>query len=116
MHERVSFPGVDYLRTPVSCCRFNFGTSTGTVNIWEGTTALPCTPITQWKDASIICTLPAGVGAKLPMIVTTLASSQTSTFNFSYAAPVIFSVSPPNYPTVGGATIVLSGNSFGKAC
>lgn len=85
-----------------------FRSSLGTVTLGGNT----C-PVTSWNGATILCTLPAGQGANLNLIVTTSAGDKATNTQFSYSAPTITSIAPLTGPTVGGTSITVLGNNFG---
>jgi large repetitive protein len=92
----------------------NFGEVPGAVHI-GGISGEPCEPIISWNDSEIVCTIPAGQGANLPVIVRVAESEQTSnTLPFSYDPPFIESMEPASTPTYG-SQLVLVGQNFGEA-
>ncbi|MGC3958876.1 MAG: IPT/TIG domain-containing protein [Verrucomicrobiota bacterium] len=87
-----------------------FGTN-GTVTI-GGNNAFVAS--TNWSDTEIQCTLPAGQGTNVPVIVTS-GGQASAPGHFSYFPPGIVNVSPLTGPTAGGATITLTGTNFGTS-
>jgi len=73
-------------------------------------------PVTSWTDTSISCTVPAGQGMNLPIVVknTAGASDPATSPKFTYMKPSISSVTPSSIPTSGGQ-ITLSGVNFGTS-
>ena len=63
----------------------NYGTTTGVVTVG----GINC-PVTSWGDQQILCTLPAGSGAGLFIIVTAFTQASNS-WPFSYNIPSITS-------------------------
>lgn len=89
----------------------NFGQS-GTVMIGSGTCTL-LTPGTSWAFGQIVCLLPPGQGANLPVVLTVGGQVPVVTPTFSYLPPAINQVSPQSGPTQGGQTVTLFGVNFG---
>lgn len=84
----------------------NFGSS-GQVDF--GST--PC-PVSSWSDSQVTCTAPEGLGENIPVKV--LVGGQSSNaMSFSYDAPTLVGVTPSVGPLAGGASLTLSGSSFG---
>lgn len=73
-----------------------------------------CTASTV-THVQILCTVAAGMGTALPVKVTVLDRSTTTSASlvFNYNAPVITAVTPLNSPTSGGGTMTITGTSFG---
>ena len=87
-------------------------------------TILQCDEISQWTHDAIICIVPEGSGVNLAVRVHTIegvASDLTADARFSFASPIITSVSPKTGPTAGGASgsgersITIRGRNFGMA-
>ena len=90
-----------------------FGQSFGTSGIITiGGVVCPILPST-YTQASIQCQLPVGQGANLPVVLSS-GSLNSPPYFFSYAAPVISSLSPNTGPTSGNIPITITGNSFGS--
>jgi hypothetical protein len=64
-----------------------------------------------WTDANITCVLPEGTGTFLPVLVT-VDGQISNSWNLSYAAPVVSSITPGNSPTTG-TRLTINGNGFG---
>jgi hypothetical protein len=94
--------------TTITITGHNFGLS-GSVSI-GGLSA----PITQggYSHTAITCTLPAGQGTNLPVVVTSAGRSSNSGL-FSYNPPAITGISAASYPTSGGTLITITGSNFG---
>ncbi len=88
----------------------NFGTS-GTVTV--GGNACPPTG-SAFSHTSIQCTVPAGSGANVPIVVT-VGGQTTSVSTFAYNGPSITSITPTTGTTGGNIQITLQGNSFGTS-
>lgn len=68
-----------------------------------------------YTDTSIICSLPAGQGQSVPLIVT-VSGTDSNTLLFSYSNPVITSINPTSRVTgPGTSTLTLTGTSFGTS-
>ncbi len=74
------------------------GTSLGAVvgNIIVTVGVAPCTPVGSASHTSVTCTLPAGQGRSLPVVIVTASqsSSGSTPVFFNYTSPTITSVSP----------------------
>jgi hypothetical protein len=72
------------------------GSSLGgtTSNILVTVGGAPCSPIGSATHTAVTCTLPAGQGQNLPVVVTTAAQASASSIVFSYDAPTFSVVSP----------------------
>lgn len=88
----------------------NFGFS-GSVSV--GTLNAPVTS-GGYSHTRIICTLPEGQGANLPVVVTSAQRSSNSV-SFSYTPPAITGITPASGPTAGGSLITLTGSNFGTS-
>ncbi len=78
----------------------DFGATAGSVTV-DGAAC----PVLTWSDGEITCTLPAGTGVDVPVIVVDAAGTSSNTALFSYvAAP------PPAVPGLGaiGAALLVS--------
>ena len=64
-------------------------------------------------DDQIECTLPAGAGNNLDVVVT--INGQTAEGKFNYDPPSISEIGPTTAPAAGGALINISGEDFGDA-
>ena len=73
--------------------------------------------VSSTKDSAIVCTLPAGVGALLPVQLTINGFGVTvpSSATFSYAAPVVQSITPTVRLTTGNTSLTISGDCFGTS-
>ncbi|MGC3958877.1 MAG: IPT/TIG domain-containing protein [Verrucomicrobiota bacterium] len=65
-------------------------------------------------NTQIFCTLPAGQGTNVPVIVTS-GGVASAAANFTYDLPAVTNVSPAIGPTPGGITVTLEGNNFGTS-
>lgn len=72
-------------------------------------------PITSQTDTAIQCTLPAGMGANVPIVGDIGNGRSTNTLTFSYAPPMITSVAPVTGPAAGGITLTINGINFGSS-
>jgi hypothetical protein len=74
-----------------------------------------CTPVgSGWGHSIIQCTLPAGQGANVPVLVES-GSLFSNTLNFSYALPTLTSVTCADVWAYGGTEMTLTGTNFGPA-
>jgi len=72
-----------------------------------------CTDFSH-THTTIVCYLPAGMGATNAVIVTQAGGQEsTNSVNFAYNPPVISSLNPTSSPTNGGGNLVISGSNFG---
>jgi hypothetical protein len=71
-------------------------------------------PVTVQSHTSITCTVPAGVGANQPVVVT-VGGQTSNTLSFSYNAPSLTGIAPASGGTAGGAAMTISGTSFGAS-
>jgi hypothetical protein len=88
----------------------NFGLS-GTVSIGGQSASITAG---GYSHTTITCTLPAGQGANLPVIVTS-AGRASNSVPFSYNPPAITGISVSAGPTAGGTLITLTGSNFGTS-
>ncbi len=78
-----------------------------------------CTDFARWTHDTIVCVVSAGQGINLPITVEVAGQlSAAGTATFSYAAPIILSVTPPSGPTAGSVpaapiSITVRGENFG---
>lgn len=72
-----------------------------------------CPPVEAASHSSVACALPEGEGVDLPLVVN--VSGQSANASFSYDPPTIDEIRATSFPTVGGETLTLSGESFGLA-
>jgi len=86
----------------------NFGT-TATVTIGSASCS---SPTVSNGGTRIVCTVPAGSGSRT---LTVTVSSQTDTFPFIYAAPLLSSLTTTSYSTAGGSVLTIAGTSFGDS-
>lgn len=63
--------------------------------------------------AQLTCLMPVGQGNNLVVGLTTSGGQVSNTTRFSFNAPSILSVVPPNGLTTGGYTVTIYGASFG---
>lgn len=84
------------------------GTSLGVSDIVVTVGGQPCAVQVATSHTQITCTLPAGQGANLPVIVTTGSQASNTNVFFSYSPPTINTVSPLNGPSVGGTVLLFS--------
>ncbi len=87
----------------------NFGTY-DKGNITIGGVPCPVTQLALYQDNTVACQLPAGVGTALPVLIV-VDGQQSGSLNFSYAAPVISTMTPTNGPT-SGVRLTLQGSGF----
>lgn len=91
---------------PITLTGSNFGTAS-TVTVDNS----PC-PVTLQGHTSVECTLPAGAGKDLNVVLS--AGNQNSNARlFSYTPPAILSIDPTHGPTIGGHTLTINGSNFG---
>lgn len=94
----------------------NFGDQTDQVEIRLGGTMGPrCrldVPLASVDHDSVRCLLEAGQGADLNLLIT-VSGQQSNAFLYSYAAPVIDSVSTRVGPVAGGYPLTIIGSQFG---
>ena len=70
----------------------------------------------EWVSAtSILCRVPAGVGAGLQIIVNVEEQVASTTRAWSYNVPAVSSISPVTSSTTGAISVTLSGSDFGTA-
>lgn len=88
----------------------NFGSQAAPVSV--GT--LTCAP-QSWSNTQLVCTLPAGVSAPIPVRVTNQWGLTGTSVDggFGFAAPRIDAVTPSRLHTAGGELVTLSGLNFG---
>jgi hypothetical protein len=86
----------------------SFGTS-GTVTV-DGK---PC-PIAGYGHTNVTCTLPAGQGANVGVVLTSAGRSSNS-FPFSYSTPILSSIFPTSGPAAGNIPLTINGANFGTA-
>ncbi|MFZ5441974.1 MAG: IPT/TIG domain-containing protein [Myxococcota bacterium] len=84
----------------------NFGASGATVSIG----GVGC-PLTSQTHTQALCTVPAGTGVMLPVVLTR-SGLTSNALTFSYDAPTLLSVAGPT-PTAGGTTLTVVGTNFG---
>ena len=86
----------------------NFGASAAGSSVSVG--GVPCSNVTLGAPhTSLTCTLPAGVGYDLPVVVTVGGAASSGGPTLSYAGPVITNVAAPSSPAFGGAVITIEG-------
>jgi hypothetical protein len=85
----------------------DFGANGATVSV-GGSSCL----VSSQTHVLLRCTVPAGKGAALPVVVVT-AGAQSATGGFSYGAPVIASTSPALLNTAGASSLTMAGTNFG---
>jgi hypothetical protein len=74
----------------------------------------PLTSCQVNNDVQITCVAPEGIGGNLPITLSLIGRSATTTgATASYALPYIESVTPPSVPTTGNTPIIVQGNGFG---
>jgi large repetitive protein len=73
----------------------------------------PCLKTTWVSDSVIVCRVPPGAGANLPVLVSVRGTLGTGTATFTYDAPVVSSISPREGPAKGGVSMTIKGTSFG---
>ncbi|MBL8677841.1 MAG: IPT/TIG domain-containing protein [Myxococcales bacterium] len=83
-----------------------FGPTPGAVTVG----ASACT-VSSWADTRITCAAPPGSGSGANLVVRVGASASPA-FPLAYAPPTVMTVLPLDGPTVGGASIVISGANF----
>jgi IPT/TIG domain/Tyrosine-protein kinase ephrin type A/B receptor-like len=88
---------------------FNLGTS-GTVTLGASTCVVAGGGHLHTR---VLCSLPIGIGANLPVQLTVGSQTSVNTLNFSYDAPTITSVTPADTPSQGGSFITIAGANFG---
>jgi hypothetical protein len=86
---------------------YSFGT-TGTVTIG----GVECPVTSRTPHTRLICTLPAGTGRNLPVVVTVSGQSSASA-NFTYRSPEVWFITPTSSDTGGGGNLIVSGANFG---
>lgn len=74
--------------------------------------ATNCPVVSQSGNVAIVCTLPAGQGAQIPVVVTG-AGLSSNVERFQYAPPQVAAVSPTTAGTAGGTTLTITGSNFG---
>ena len=89
----------------------NFG-SVGTVSVGGKSCSTAGTTI-GYTDSKIECTVQAGVGTGLPVIVTSSGKSSEEEWLFNYNKPVIDRVSPEVIRTAGQDLLFIEGSNFG---
>ncbi len=67
---------------------------------------------TSASHTQIVCALPPGQGANLPVRVS-VDGRLSASVPFSYQAPLLTSITPANGPTAGGTRLTLTGSNFG---
>jgi len=87
----------------------SFDTS-GTVSV----NSLNC-PILTYSHTQITCQLPAGAGAGVPIVVTTVGSALSLASPYSYQPPSIQTVTPTLINTQGVDTLIITGVSLGPS-
>jgi len=90
----------------------NFGASPSTGTVVIGSSA--CGSVT-WTHTQVVCNVPAGHGASLPIRVTVDGQQTTAMSSFSYLRPSISSVDPTIGSTDGTTVMTLNGANFGLA-
>jgi hypothetical protein len=93
-------------------------TLTGTSFDTSGTVTIGGTVCTSptWGHSQVVCALPAGQGLNRVVSLTTVSGvTSTNTLTFSYAAPVLSSISPSSAVSAGNIPITLSGANFGQS-
>jgi hypothetical protein len=71
------------------------------------------TTLLRVSDTELQVQVPNGQGVNIPVTVN-VAGRLSNSALFSYAAPIIQSISPANGPTIGNTSITLVGTSFGN--
>ena len=66
------------------------------------------------NHTNIVCTVPEGQGAGLPLVVN-ISDQTNQPYFYSYAGPVIASVTPASADTAGGTLITIRGTNFGTS-
>ncbi|HEX6974510.1 MAG TPA: IPT/TIG domain-containing protein, partial [Vicinamibacterales bacterium] len=89
----------------------NFGSSGASAKIGGAN----CGGATNVGHTALVCTLPAGEGTNLPVVVTAGGQSSSGPTVFSYSPPAISGISPVSGAASGGYALTINGQSFGFA-
>lgn len=97
--------------TPLTIAGQDFGTNPAvTLN------GVTCSGLSvNAAQTQITCTTPLGIGSNLPLTVTVSNQSVTLINAFSYAGPVITSVTPNSGGASGGTPLTCTGSNFGSS-
>ncbi len=88
------------------------GTQAASVSVGGATCAVN---LASYTSNSITCTLPAGAGANLAVVITVQGISNPVSYTYSFTQPAISNINYNGAATAGGTSVVIQGTNFGAS-